>query len=133
MKTIQAVTYPVHFHKDSYQELSKLIEIKNYSTIFILVDENTFEYCYPKFIQNLSIDKIGISYRLKFDLWVENSLKKLVQTSVETIGMFYSIYNMKIIIMIVNCYNDRFFIDELVLCHILPGAHKAKLLSHFLN
>jgi len=57
MKTIQAVTYPVHFHKDSYQELSKLIEIKNYSTIFILVDENTFEYCYPKFIQNLSIDK----------------------------------------------------------------------------
>jgi 3-dehydroquinate synthase len=57
MKTIQAVTYPVHFHKYSYKELSKLIEIKNYSTIFILVDENTFEYCYPKFIQNLSIDK----------------------------------------------------------------------------
>ena len=42
--------------------------------------------------ENLSIDKIGISYRLKFDLWVKNSLGKLVQTTVETIGMFYSIF-----------------------------------------
>ncbi|SDR92052.1 3-dehydroquinate synthase [Polaribacter sp. KT25b] len=57
MKTIQAVTYPVHFQKDSYQELSKLIDAKNYSTIFILVDENTFEHCYPKFIPNLTTDK----------------------------------------------------------------------------
>ena len=57
MKTIQAVTYPVHFHEDSYQELSNLIDAKNYSTLFILVDENTFEHCYPKFIPNLSTDK----------------------------------------------------------------------------
>jgi 3-dehydroquinate synthase len=57
MKTIQAITYPVHFHKESYQELSNLIAQKNYSTIFILVDENTFEHCYPKFIPNLSSDK----------------------------------------------------------------------------
>tara|TARA_R110001592_G_scaffold342149_2_gene631802 strand:+ start:246 stop:1304 length:1059 start_codon:yes stop_codon:yes gene_type:complete len=57
MQTIQAVTYPVHFHNNSYQELSNLIADKNYSTIFILVDENTFEHCYPKFIPNLSTDK----------------------------------------------------------------------------
>lgn len=57
MKTIQAATYPVHFQKDSYKELSKLIENKNYSTLFILVDENTFEHCYPKFITNISTDK----------------------------------------------------------------------------
>ncbi len=57
MKTIQAITYPVHFHEESYQELSNLIEAKNYSTIFILVDENTIEHCYPEFIQNLSTDK----------------------------------------------------------------------------
>jgi 3-dehydroquinate synthase len=57
MQTIQAVTYPVHFHNNSYQELSNLIAEKNYSTIFILVDENTFEHCYPKFIPNLSSDK----------------------------------------------------------------------------
>ena len=57
MKTIQAATYPVHFQKDSYQELSNLIDKNNYSTIFILVDENTFEHCYPKFIQNLVTNK----------------------------------------------------------------------------
>jgi 3-dehydroquinate synthase len=57
MKTIQAVTYPVHFHNKSYQDLSNLIAKNNYSTIFILVDENTFEHCYPKFIPNLATDK----------------------------------------------------------------------------
>ena len=57
MKTIQAVSYPVHFQEESYKELSNLIENKNYSTLFILVDENTFEHCYPKFIQHLVTDK----------------------------------------------------------------------------
>ncbi|MCG1036740.1 3-dehydroquinate synthase [Polaribacter sargassicola] len=57
MKSIQAVTYPVHFQDKAYIYLSNLIEEKNYSTIFILVDENTFEHCYPKFIQNLTTDK----------------------------------------------------------------------------
>lgn len=57
MKTIQAVSYPVHFQEESYQELNKLILKNNYSTIFILVDENTFKDCYPKFIPNLKTDK----------------------------------------------------------------------------
>jgi 3-dehydroquinate synthase len=54
MKSIQAATYLVHFQEKAYQELSKLVDTSNYSTIFILVDENTFEHCYPKFIQNLA-------------------------------------------------------------------------------
>jgi len=54
MKSIQAATYLVHFQEKAYQELLKLVDATNYSTIFILVDENTFEYCYPKFIQNLA-------------------------------------------------------------------------------
>jgi 3-dehydroquinate synthase len=57
MKTIQAVSYPIHFQEESYQELSDLINKNNYSTIFILVDENTFEHCYPRFIQNLVTNK----------------------------------------------------------------------------
>lgn len=57
MKTIQAVSYPVHFQEESYQELASLISKNNYSTIFILVDENTFEHCYPKFIPNLTTNK----------------------------------------------------------------------------
>mgnify|MGYP005989845527 CR=1 FL=1 len=57
MKSIQAVTYPVHFQEKAYKELSNLIVENNYSIIFILVDENTMECCYPKFITNLSTDK----------------------------------------------------------------------------
>ncbi|MBU3011758.1 3-dehydroquinate synthase [Polaribacter vadi] len=57
MQTIQAVSYPVHFQEESYKVLSKLIKKNNYSTIFILVDENTLEHCYPKFIPNLATDK----------------------------------------------------------------------------
>ena len=58
MKTIQAASYPVHFDKESYLALSDLIQTNNYSTIFILVDENTLEHCYPRFIQNLKTDKL---------------------------------------------------------------------------
>jgi 3-dehydroquinate synthase len=57
MKPINAVSYPVHFQNKGYQKLSKLISTNNYSTLFILVDENTFELCYPKFIPNLETDK----------------------------------------------------------------------------
>jgi 3-dehydroquinate synthase len=57
MKSINAVSYPIHFHDKGHQELSSLISKKNYSTLFILVDENTFELCYPKFIPNLETDK----------------------------------------------------------------------------
>ena len=50
MKSIQAETYPVHFQDIAYKEISDLIKTKDYSTLFVLVDENTFEHCYPKFI-----------------------------------------------------------------------------------
>ena len=57
MKSIKAVSYPVHFQDIAYKELSNLISTNNYSTIFILVDENTFEHCYPKFIPNLETNR----------------------------------------------------------------------------
>ena len=50
MKSIQAVSYFVHFNEKGYQELNILINSKSYSSIFILVDENTHEHCYGKFI-----------------------------------------------------------------------------------
>ncbi|WP_299048983.1 3-dehydroquinate synthase [uncultured Polaribacter sp.] len=57
MQTIQAASYPVHFQQKGYQELSKLIKAQHYSTLFILVDENTFEHCYAKFIKHIETDK----------------------------------------------------------------------------
>ncbi len=57
MKSIKAATYYIHFKQKGYRELNTLIQNKNYSSIFILVDENTFDCCYPKFIPLLETDK----------------------------------------------------------------------------
>lgn len=54
MQTIQAATYPIHFQQKGYQELEKLLTEKKYSTLFILVDENTKQHCYPKFLAQLN-------------------------------------------------------------------------------
>jgi 3-dehydroquinate synthase len=56
MKTIQAVSYPVHFKENGYTELNNFLKNNNYSTVFILVDENTMQHCYPKFIPQVEID-----------------------------------------------------------------------------
>lgn len=47
MKSIKASTYSVYFKHQGYDELNELIDEKNYSSIFILVDENSLEHCYP--------------------------------------------------------------------------------------
>lgn len=56
MKSIKAISYYVHFSSDGYEKLATLISKKNYSSVFILVDEHTIEDCYPKFSANLAID-----------------------------------------------------------------------------
>jgi|UniRef100_UPI004047BA4E 3-dehydroquinate synthase len=56
MKSIQSSTYLVHFQELAYKKLETLIQEKKYSSLFILVDENTMDCCYPKFIANLSTE-----------------------------------------------------------------------------
>ncbi|MEQ6124078.1 3-dehydroquinate synthase [Pseudotenacibaculum sp. MALMAid0570] len=53
MESIKASTYFVHFKEKGYSELNQLIANKKYSSIFILVDENSMDYCYSRFISNL--------------------------------------------------------------------------------
>ena len=53
MNTIQAVSYPIHFNEKAYTELANLVTKNAYSSIFILVDDNTAIHCYPRFIQLL--------------------------------------------------------------------------------
>ncbi|MCM5663118.1 3-dehydroquinate synthase [Galbibacter mesophilus] len=43
----------LHFNEKSYQELNNHLEIKNYSKVFILVDENTHKHCLPNFLGKL--------------------------------------------------------------------------------
>ena len=68
MKTIKAETYNVHFQHKAYKELSNFVEDNNYSTVFILVDENTKKYClpviYPFFdFENMKIHKEKFKYK----------------------------------------------------------------------
>ena len=42
MKSIKAATYYVHFKHKGYEELNSLLIKKDYSSIFILVDENRY-------------------------------------------------------------------------------------------
>jgi 3-dehydroquinate synthase len=57
MESIKASTYFVHFKEKGYKALNDLIAEKQYSKIFILVDENSMDYCYPRFIQYLETDR----------------------------------------------------------------------------
>ncbi|WGH75693.1 3-dehydroquinate synthase [Tenacibaculum tangerinum] len=51
MTTINAATYPIHFEEKGYQELTSLVSERNYSSIFVLVDDNTSNCCYPRFME----------------------------------------------------------------------------------
>ncbi|WNM18390.1 3-dehydroquinate synthase [Flavobacterium capsici] len=57
MQSIKANDYSIHFLQNSYQYLNEQIEKVNYSTIFILVDSNTNEYCLPYFLPYLETTK----------------------------------------------------------------------------
>lgn len=61
MQTIQAATYPIYFQEKGYSKLLKLLTEKKYSSVFIMVDENTIRDCYPVFIEKISAD---ISFQL---------------------------------------------------------------------
>lgn len=54
MQSISATNYTIYFNKEGYDALAELLAVKNYSTLFILVDEHTNELCLPHFIPNLA-------------------------------------------------------------------------------
>ena len=57
MQSIKANGYPIYFGEDSYQSLNKFIDENNYSTIFILTDTNSNEYCLSRFLPFLATEK----------------------------------------------------------------------------
>ena len=54
MKSIDSGAYSIHFNENCYVELNSFLERSNFSKIFIIVDNNTHNYCLPKFLSNLS-------------------------------------------------------------------------------
>ena len=56
MQSIKANTYSIFFNDEGYSYLSNLLNINDYSKIFILVDENTSQHCLPNFLANLATE-----------------------------------------------------------------------------
>ena len=54
MQPITANGYSIYFNENGYESLHQLFESNAYSSIFILVDSNTNEFCLPKFLPLLS-------------------------------------------------------------------------------
>lgn len=62
MQTILANNYPIHFNENGYESLNSFLNESNYSNLFIIVDNNTEEFCLSKFLPyletNLTIEII---------------------------------------------------------------------------
>jgi len=57
MNSIQSTNYTIHFDKDAYLQLNNYLDNDEISSVFVLVDENTFKYCYAQFIDKCSYKK----------------------------------------------------------------------------
>lgn len=53
MNAIQSQDSVVHFNTNCYIALNEHLATNNYSKIFLITDENTFEHCYPTFVTHL--------------------------------------------------------------------------------
>lgn len=58
LKTIQASNHPIYFNEKGYPALNLHLGQNKYSTIFIIVDTNTNEFCLPKLLPLLETDSI---------------------------------------------------------------------------
>lgn len=56
MQTISGTNYDVLFGASGYEILAAILLPTQYSKIFILVDENTSQYCLPYFLSNLATE-----------------------------------------------------------------------------
>ncbi|WP_298555636.1 3-dehydroquinate synthase [uncultured Algibacter sp.] len=57
MDSIKANNSIIHFNEKCYISINQHIKKNNFSKVFILVDENTNQYCLPKFLENLETKK----------------------------------------------------------------------------
>ena len=53
MKSIQSDNYLIHFNNNSYTKLNSYLADNLPTKVFVLVDENSHEHCYPIFIQQV--------------------------------------------------------------------------------
>jgi 3-dehydroquinate synthase len=55
-KTIQASNYQIAFKENGYKLLNEIIKTNHYSKIFVVVDENSNEYCLPDVMSEIEAE-----------------------------------------------------------------------------
>jgi 3-dehydroquinate synthase len=53
MKSITTDSYEVHFNQKALNRLNTYLDSASYSSMFIIVDENTYEHCLPNFMAEI--------------------------------------------------------------------------------
>ena len=56
MQSIEANGYSIYFNEKGYEAIHHLLIENKYSSLFILVDEHTNDFCLPKFLPNLATE-----------------------------------------------------------------------------
>ncbi|MFS4491982.1 3-dehydroquinate synthase [Maribacter sp. 2308TA10-17] len=56
MESIVTSSYAVHFNQKAYEALNAHLAANSYSSLFIIVDENTYEHCLPDFMAAIEGD-----------------------------------------------------------------------------
>lgn len=56
MESIVTSSYSVHFNQNAFVALNKHLESNSYSSFFIIVDENTYEFCLSSFMAAITGD-----------------------------------------------------------------------------
>jgi 3-dehydroquinate synthase len=56
MQSIEANGYSIYFNESGYDAINQILIKNKYSSIFILVDEHTNDFCLPKFLPNLATE-----------------------------------------------------------------------------
>lgn len=56
MEAIKTTGYTIYFGHDCYDYLQKVLTRKNYSSLFIIADTNTSQYCLPSFLSQVATE-----------------------------------------------------------------------------
>ena len=78
MQPILSTGYSVHFNDDGYQALNSYLQTHPHSTLFVLVDTLTNEFCASKFLSNIATES-----RIEIIEIESSELSKNIETCVE--------------------------------------------------
>lgn len=78
MQSISANGYPIYFGEDGYAALNALLAANQYSSLFIITDSHSNDFCLPRFLPNLATE-----IRMEIVEFESGESSKNIETCVE--------------------------------------------------